>query len=194
MLSPHPSFFTRTGRGPRWSNAHHRLAPKPLSDWLTLPGSLTRALKRLSDGEFRVDLLEQRWTHPQPSESHALGIPRRHLCLIREVVLYGCDQPWIFARSVLPARTLEGPLHRLRRLDDRPLGEILFADPRIRRGVLEAALLIPDEHGLSHLSRLTDRSVWGRRSVFSLHQRRLLVTEIFLPDFPNSEPPSYNRR
>lgn len=190
----HPSLCVHAGHEPRWSEANHRLAPTSLRPWLTLRGSLTHALKRLSHEEFRVEVLSQRWGRPQREEGLTLGIDPREQCLIREVVLFGRDQPWVFARSILPAHTLEGSLRRLRRLDDRPLGEILFADPRIRRGTLEATLLHPGRHGLANLVPLTDQPVWGRRSVFSLARRRLLVAEIFLPGFPCHERPSYNKR
>ena len=174
--------------------------------WLGLRGSLTAALKQLSNGRFHVKILRQYWGQAHPGESRALRLDPRALCLIREVILFGNHQPWVFARSILPEQTLTGSLRCLRGLDERPLGEILFANRRIQRGALEAARILPPH---SHLSGVAtwlstaadpvdlsnaDAPLWGRRSVFALGRRRLLVAEWFLPGFPCSEPPPYNMR
>ena len=70
------------------------------------------------------------------------------------------------------------------RLGTRPLGELLFADPSMRRETMEIAVL---GRGTA-LYRLALRGVpvrptaiWGRRSVFRLDRQPLLVNEIFLP-------------
>lgn len=181
-------------RALRWSIARHRLAPPTLRPWLGLRGSLTAALKQLSNGHFRVDVLRQYWGHPLHSESRALDIDPRALCLIREVILLGHGEPWVFARSILPERALYGSLRRLRRLDNRPLGEILFAHTRIQRGPIEAAHISPLHSHLPTLCTLGTQPLWGRRSVFALDRRRLLVAELFLPGFPCQERPPYNRR
>lgn len=191
---PPPSFRWPVAHEPRWSTASHRLAPPALRPWLGLRGSLTAALKQLSRGRFHVDVLRQYWGRPLPGESRALGIDPRALCLIREVVLFGNHQPWVFARSILPESALRGSLRRLRGLDNRPLGEILFADARIQRSAIEAAHITPQRSTLPTLRALTAEPLWGRRSVFALDRRRLLVAELFLPAFPCRERPSYNNR
>lgn len=181
-------------RTPRWSTASPRLAPPALRPWLTLRGSLTAALKQLSNGHFHVEILRQYWGRPLPDESRALHLDSRALCLVREVILFGHHQPWVFARSILPEQTLQGPLRRLRGLDNRPLGEILFATPRVQRGPIQAACISPQHSRLPTLNGWSTEPLWGRRSVFALDRRRLLVAELFLPGFPCEERPPYNRR
>lgn len=104
-------------------------------------------------------------------------------------MLYGNDTPWVFARSILPLSTLTGRQRRLRRLDARPLGALLFADPSMRRGPMQlgqvASLNLPLPGGADENTGL----LWGRRSVFFLDGKPLLVSEIFLPAFsPYNEP------
>ena len=51
-------------------------------------------------------------------------------------------QPWVFARTLIPARTLRGRGRRLTRLGSRPLGQVLFADPKVRRDPVEIARIV----------------------------------------------------
>lgn len=146
--------------------------PRGWRHWLLEKGSLTRRLVAASDGDFAVDVLYQGWSHPTLSEARALGIHPRQRVLIREVRLKGRGQAWVYARSIIPGSTLSGPQRRLRQLGDRPLGEVLFRDPCMRRGPIETARL-PIE-GVSG-------GCWARRSVFFLADKPLLVSEIFLP-------------
>jgi chorismate--pyruvate lyase len=118
------------------------------------------------------------------NEARRLHVHPEHRSLIREVLLYCGDTPWVFARSVIPGKTLTGPRRFLGKLDNRPLGAVLFSDPGIQRDALEVAQIYPGQRMFSCATRqLTaiPESIWGRRSVFYLHNKPLLVNEIFLP-------------
>jgi len=151
--------------------------------WLLDRGSLTQRLVAASDGQFRVRILNQGIVKPRRTEAQALGIANHHLAVVREVILYGSDQPWVYARSVLPLSSLTGRLARLRKLDERPLGALLFADPTMRRGKLELARVLPGKVALPRELGIFDTPLWGRRSVFYVAEKPLLVSEIFLPTF-----------
>jgi chorismate--pyruvate lyase len=146
-------------------------------------GSLTERLIDASHGQFRVEVINQRMELPLLSECHALGIPSRQHALVREVILYGCDEPWVYARSIIPAKTLTGRLRSLRKLDNRPLGALLFNDVSMQRGQIELACSSTGDLLLPGLSGYLQGTVWGRRSVFFLDQKPLLVSEMFLPGF-----------
>jgi chorismate--pyruvate lyase len=146
--------------------------PRRWRSWLLEKGSLTRRLVAASGGEFAVEVRYQGWSHPSLSEARALGIHPRQRVLIREVCLKGRGQVWVCARSILPASTLTGPRRRLKQLGERPLGEVLFRDPSMRRGPIETALLPLEGQ---------PRRCWARRSVFYLDDKPLLVSEVFLP-------------
>ena len=151
--------------------------------WLLDRGSLTQRLVAASEGQFRVRILTQGIAKPRRTEAKALGIPHQHYAVVREVILYGHDQPWVYARSVLPLSSLTGRLARLRKLDERPLGALLFADPSMRRGKLEVAKMPPAKVALPRELGIFDTPLWGRRSVFYVADKPLLVSEIFLPTF-----------
>lgn len=160
------------------------MVPADIAPWLFDQGSLTRRIILNCKKNFRVEVLSQKWQRPMLNEAIRLGAHPEHHALIREVLLHCGDIPWVFARSVLPRKTLTGPRRFLGKLGNRPLGEILFSDPNIQRDVLEIAEIKKNQRmfncATQNLSNPPE-AVWGRRSVFYLHKKPLLVNEVFLP-------------
>ncbi|MEW6648252.1 MAG: chorismate lyase [Pseudomonadota bacterium] len=172
---------------PAW-HAPRRLlrsaVPAAIWSWLLDPSSLTRRLQQACGDGFRVQVLQQRWELPQLSEARVLGIKTGRHALVREVRLLCGDRPWVFARTVIPAATLTGRERRLGHLGTRPLGGLLFRERSMRRGELEVARIMRGQP----LFRLAcaglpamPTELWGRRSLFFLHDKPLLVCEMFLP-------------
>lgn len=157
--------------------------PSPsLRNWLQDKGSLTARLIAASDGQFQVKVLRQVIALPSRSEQQALEMKRPSLALIREVALYGCNQPWVFARSLLPLTSLTGSLRHLRKQGNRPLGAFLFSQPHLVRSPIAVAAISPEDAYVP--AALTNNTLlWGRRSVFYLASKPLLVSEVFLPAF-----------
>ena len=153
-----------------------------LRSWLLDSGSLTAKLLKLSQGEFKVQVLRQVHARASRSEALALGIGFNELCLVREVILRGHNQPWVFARSVLPLSSLTGSLRHLRKQGTRPLGAFLFSQPHLKRSPIALAL-ISGHHAYLPQALEVANPVWGRRSIFSIDNKPLLVSEVFLPDF-----------
>lgn len=120
-----------------------------------------------------------------PDEYALLDLRRGEKAYVREVLLSCHGRNVVFAHSVLPRPGLRGGWNGITRLGSRPLGEALFSNPRIRRASL-AYLQIDARHPLYQAARrhqaLLTRSLWARRSVFTLNDRPLLVTEVFLPE------------
>lgn len=163
--------------------------PAGLGAWLFDPGSLTRRLRQACAGLFRVQVLAQVWARPLPGEADLLAVEHRRYVWTREVQLFCDAQPWVFARTVIPPATLRGRGRRLQYLGDRPLGEVLFTAPRVQRGEVEIARITPAQR-LHHraFGRLEEAPalLWGRRSLFYIDGRPLLVYEVFLPGLPLS--------
>jgi len=159
--------------------------PEAAWSWITEPGSLTRRVQDGCDGVFDLRLLRQGWGEALPSERRLLRADRHGRDLIREVELLCDGAPRIFARTVMPARSLIGRARELSRLGTRPLGAVLFADPSTRRGIVECTRLSP-AHALfavatAHWAGERPTQLWGRRTVYRYAGRPLLVNEIFLP-------------
>ena len=167
----------------------HADIPTDLVHWLLDPASLTLRLQQLCGRRFHVRVISQGWGMPRQDEVQALGMAGRERAIIRQVQLMCAEHTWIYARTVIPATSLRGRLQRLVQLGTRPLGAMLFADPGMRRGVVELARILPGQELFEDATQsVDDRSatIWGRRSVFRITGRPLLVSEIFLPGFPSA--------
>ncbi|MCO6413132.1 MAG: chorismate lyase [Thiogranum sp.] len=165
--------------------------PDGLLSWLLDAGSLTDRLRNACNGHFQVRVLSERWQRPRRDESLSLGVRVTTVAWVRQVQLLCDGKPWVYARTVIPATTLTGPQRRLAHLGSRPLGAFLFADPGMRRGPVEIAPLRAGYSMFSEAVRGLERcpaEIWGRRSVFRLGGRPLLVTEVFLPPVITTNP------
>jgi chorismate--pyruvate lyase len=162
----------------------HTSVPARAAHWLFDQSSLTRRVTAACAGRFRVEVLAQGWQRPMLNEALRLGVQYDHLALVREVYLYCDATPWVFARTIIPRSTLTGAQRHLAWLGDKPLGAVLFADPSMRRDEVEVAgirrgqLLFERAAAGAHSATA---AIWGRRSVFYLGGKPLLVCEIFLP-------------
>src|SRR3569832_919313 len=180
-----------------WRPASHylRCAASPaLGYGLRDSGPLTLRLRlRCRCGEaFRVAVRRQCWERPAADERRVLEMRPAERALIREVHLLCGDTPWVFARTVMPVSSLRGRRRRLMHLGDKPLGAALFADPHLCRGALELARLRRGEVLYEQAGSRDAAEIWGRRSVFRLQGRPLLVTEIFLPALLQPHPSATN--
>ena len=156
--------------------------PAKWRDWLLDQTSLTARLQTCCEGNLRVQVISQRVQLPMPSERRILRNLMGSHGLVREVLLFGAGQPLVHARTVMPRMTTRGPLCELRELGNQPLGTWLFAQPSIKRGAIEVARI--DGAHMSGIDQEPQRAIlWGRRSIFSVREQPLLVTEIFLPAF-----------
>jgi len=151
-------------------------------EWLLDTGSLTERLQQKSAGAFRVQRLSQRWGVPHLSERQLLQLPLRQHALIREVVLLCHEQPWVYARSVLPVASLTGSLRQLRKLQNQSLGALIFQQPNLERSEFEVCLL-PPQSDYIHVDYRQDQGAWARRSGFALAGKSLMVSEVFLQAF-----------
>lgn len=171
-----------------WKRIPHARVPGLILPWLFDRGSLTARIKKACPrGCFRVEVLQQKWGRPLYSEACLLDMRIGGRAIVREVELHCNGVSWVFARSLIPAVSLKGSARRLSMLGGKPLGELLFSDPGMRRGAIQVARLSP-RHRLfvSATERMPTppEEVWGRRTLFYLDSQPLLVNEIFLPDIP----------
>jgi len=173
---------------PLWRPARRVIrsgVPEKYLPWLLDPASLTERIIDRCRGNFCVQLLDQRRMRPLRNEAEALGMRAGTRAIVRQVQLVCGDTPWVYARTVIPPGTLARKSHRFTRLGARSLGAMLFADPSMKRGEVEITSLTPSDQ-LYHLAMRGRREgpelIWGRRSLFQIGGKPLLVCEFFLPD------------
>ena len=170
-------------QAPRWHQADfgaQKQLPAALRSWLLETDSLTQRLKTIHGQNFSVQVLQHHWQHAFIDEARLLGQNYHRYQLVREVILFGGFQPLILARTIIPASTLRVAERKLNHLGSRPLGEVIFAYPDLRIQQRQFSHL---QHSLVQNSlQIADTDdLWGRRSIYEIHQHPLLVAEYFLP-------------
>ena len=155
-----------------------------LAPWLRDRGSLTRRIRQRC-ANFAVRNVYSGLAHISPDESALLGIASHQLAWSREVFLYADGRPVVFAHSALACEHLRGVWSEVRKLENRPLGALLFAHSLVERKPLHYQALRNTHHLYRRAAgALIDppHRLWARRSLFYLHAAPLLVTEVFLPE------------
>lgn len=154
-----------------------RRLPDSLRLWLFDETSLTARLVRCYGVAFNVQLLSQHFAVVTADEKRAMQLHGHQTGLVREVLLRRANEPVVYARTIIPSVTMQGRLRRYAHLGERPLGAMLFADRTMRRGPVEVTTGLP-YNACFRQSPVV--GVWGRRSVFFVSQRPILVSEYFL--------------
>ncbi len=157
-----------------------RHVPASIKAWLFDPASLTTRLRQKCRNGFRVEVLSQTTEKPRLDELKVLGMTTGSSALIRQVRLCCGDWCWVYARTVIPLATLTGKQRIYANLGTRPLGAMLFADRTMQRDQVMITAL-SDRELPQGVCTPKDSRVWGRRSVFKVGDKPLLVSEFFLP-------------
>lgn len=167
-----------------------------LRAWLRAPGSLSKRLAA-TGRRYEVQVLRQGVAPLRAAERAALGLPRRGCTVVREVLLRVDGQPLVWARSAVHASALAGPWKAVKGLGARPLGHLLYEDPRIHRSELQPKRLTRHGHTRRQMARQWQSAVgetppaqmlWSRNSVFTRHGMQLRVMELFLPEVAQRSP------
>ena len=148
--------------------------------WLFDASSLTARLIDLCGEGFSVRVISQQWQVLSAEEASAMSLVDVRSALVRQVLLCCEEKPLVYARTVIPVTTIKGAQRRYANMGSRPLGAMLFADRTMRREEVQVAEL-PVSHEANQYTE-TDEAVWGRRSVFRVAGKPLLVSEYFLPE------------
>jgi chorismate--pyruvate lyase len=142
--------------------------PEAVQSWVYEAGSLTQRLRSIYGSSVAVKLLFQEWRKPLLSERRLLNLAESQWCLSREVLLHAEGKSLILARTIIPAATIKIANRSLSHLGTRPLGEVIFSYPKLERIAMDVTLIQP--------------TTWGRRTVYAIKQRQMLVSEFFLPE------------
>lgn len=181
MSNNHPLFPVTMDTN--WKQEHHFQLSKTLRSWLIEPGSLTARLKAHSKS-FAVKVLGQKVMACRIQEAND-DIKAGEDVLVREVLLLCDGEPHVFARSLLPLSSLTGEQEKLAHLGDRSLGQVLFNHPELIRKNIEVANFNNNQAIkalIGNLQLTKDSDVWGRRSVFVIDNKPMVVAEVFLPN------------
>ncbi|MDN4503005.1 chorismate lyase [Alteromonadaceae bacterium BrNp21-10] len=169
---------------PVWQPANALIIPDSvLKNWLLDTSSLTERLQSCSR-QFSVKVLGQGIAPTQSAERQLIDL-QDDQPIVREVLLQGNQQPWVYARTLMPKALCEDGVNRLADLGDKPLGKVIFNDSRFVRQPFEICCFQGASALHQALSLPHEQVLWGRRSVFTYQQYKMTVAEIFLPGAPS---------
>jgi chorismate--pyruvate lyase len=165
---------------------HPSLSPRQ-KHWLFRPGALTAGLRNIGDLKLRV--IREHSEGLPSSESWMLKRTPRTPIWSREIIMAINGTDSVFARSFTPLQASHGLWQGMRRLQTRPLADMLYHDAQITRSRFFACRLT-DQQPLYRSARLflgaacpPATKMLARCSVFWRLGQPLLVAECFLPDF-----------
>jgi len=132
---------------------------------------LTQGLTKKSQNQFQVELIDEEWvSYSSPGLLSKFGpLQQSHRFWSRKAILMGKGRPWVTAHTLLPEHSLFSPLKQILELNNKPLGEYLFNHSQLIRTDLDFSLAEP--------------GCGGRRSLFYLFRKPIMVAEFFLPQF-----------
>ena len=139
---------------------------KEILSWLNEPGSITSRIK--SSSNFRLKLLRDGPGQVDAAEDDLI-ITNYKENNIREVVLFSDEEPFIYAKSILPLETIRLGLGALGNLKENPLGDILFSNPEIKKKYMLFAKFESNK-----------RIFYGRKGIYTVKDYPFSVCEIFL--------------
>ena len=139
-----------------------------IKSWLLEECPITNRIK--SSEKFELKLLRDDLGNVNKLDRSFLG----HLngdMKIREVILYGNQNPRVYAQSIIPVETINEGLSKLGELGTKPLGDILFEKKIFKK---EATIFaqFKDEKNI----------FWGRKTKYNVKNKPFSVMEVFLID------------
>jgi chorismate--pyruvate lyase len=170
---------------PHWKKKHPGIKqslPADVHSWVYEKGSLTRRLRNYYGSSFTVEILFHRWKPAFLSECELLKLPHQQFNLIREVLLHADGKPLILARTILPEQTIKIAKRNLSHLGNRPLGEVIFSYPKLDRSELNTSCVTQNIWTQALKEKVPiNQDIWGRRTVYAIQKRPMLVSEFFMP-------------
>lgn len=142
------------------------LANENIKSWLIEKGPITKRIK--SEESFKLNLIKDEISAVDDSEKKFLEETSDKI-KVREVILLGNNIPRVYAKSLIPIRTIENGFSRLGELGTKPLGDILFEKEIFKKTNVVYAQF-QDQ----------DSIFWGRKTKYIVKNMPLSVMEVFL--------------
>ena len=139
-----------------------------IKSWLSESGPIT---KRISANEnFELNLLRDEIDEVDETEKKYLGNSIGDI-KVREVLLLGNKVPKVYAKSLIPVKTIKKGFSKLGSLGTKPLGDILFEKNIFNKIDVMYSSFIHE-----------DSIFWGRKTKYLVKNLPFSVMEIFLID------------
>ena len=142
------------------------LVNENIKSWLIEKGPITKRIK--SKESFKLNLIKDEISAVNDSKKKFLEETSDNI-KVREVILLGNNIPRVYAKSLIPIRTIENGFSRLGELGTKPLGDILFEKEIFKKTDVVYAQF-----------QDKDSIFWGRKTKYIVKNMPLSVMEVFL--------------
>ena len=142
------------------------LVNKNIKSWLVEKGPITKRIK--SEESFQLNLLKDEISYVEDVEKEFLDVISNNI-KVREVILMGNNIPRVYAKSLIPIRTIDEGFSKLGKLGTKPLGDILFEKEIFKKTDMVYAQF-----------QNKDSIFWGRKTKYLVKNMPLSVMEVFL--------------
>ena len=157
--------------------------PQYLVSWLTCTTYMMEQLYAKS-GNADLKVLQQNWEPTNDWDRQTLALSDE-LVLHRDIVVSAWEHPCWFARTILPRATYDAHLSLFERLNQEPLGNLIFRTPAVQRLRLEHYSIETGSVEYAWVPKAIDTQqlLWLRCSTFQVKDAELFyLVEILLPD------------
>jgi len=149
------------------------LVNKNIKSWLVEKGPITKRIK--SEESFQLNLLKDEISYVEDVEKEFLDVISNNI-KVREVILMGNNIPRVYAKSLIPIRTIDEGFSKLGKLGTKPLGDILFEKEIFKKTDVVYAQF-----------QNKDSIFWGRKTKYLVKNMPLSVMEVFLINSVNEK-------
>ena len=149
------------------------LVNKNIKSWLVEKGPITKRIK--SEESFQLNLLKDEISCVEDVEKEFLDVISNNI-KVREVILMGNNIPRVYAKSLIPIRTIDEGFSKLGKLGTKPLGDILFEKEIFKKTDMVYAQF-----------QNKDSIFWGRKTKYLVKNMPLSVMEVFLINSVNEK-------
>lgn len=155
------------------------------AEWLENPASLSKRLRAYTQQQIEFVLQEASWARASSDELIELeNAGQRFWC--REISWQYYGKCWVWARTLISETALEILPNELMHNPNLAIGEILFSGNVWQRGEIKKFLVDANHFYAAKLVGFSAEIIWplsARRSLFLHNDKKILVSEVFFPEF-----------
>ena len=155
-----------------------------LKFWLLDMKSLSYRIRNIA--KLEIIPFETRGSNIFLNEKKVFGNIKSENLYLREVLIYADKLPIMYARTVLPSKFLRGYWNKIKKLNNKPLADIVFDRKMIMRSDFKFKKpSINDDFSrkIKMLNLKNTKILATRQSTFKNKNEKVLLTEVFFNNF-----------
>jgi len=155
-----------------------------LKFWLLDMKSLSYRIRNIA--KLEIVPIQARTSKIFLNENKIFGFKKSEHLYLREVLIYADKLPIMYARTILPSRCLRGFWHKIRKLNNKPLADIVFRTNHINRSRFKFKKPSINDDFTKRIATfdLKNTNILAtRQSIFKNRNEKVLLTEVFFNNF-----------